>query len=76
MYGNLQDLLRKKSISIKDFSLLLGVSEKTAYNKLQGATDSTLSEVKKINKCLFPEYDFDYVFDITSESSTSLQDAS
>lgn len=76
MYGNLQDLLRKKSISMKDFAMLLGISEKTAYNKLQGATDFTLPEVKKINKCLFPEYDFDYVFDITPEPGIPLQDAS
>jgi len=56
--------------------LLLGVSEKTAYNKLQGITDFTLLEVKKVSKCLFPEYDFDYVFDLTSELSVSVQAAS
>ena len=76
MYKNLQELLRKKNISLKDFSLLLGVSEKTAYNKLQGITDFTLSEVKKVSKCLFPEYDFDYVFDLISELSVSVQAAS
>lgn len=76
MDGNLQDLLRKKNISMKDFSMLLGVSEKTAYNKLQGVTDFTLPEVKKINKCLFPEYDFDFVFDITPETNAPLKEAS
>lgn len=75
MYSNLIKLLRDKNIPMKDFSLLLGVSEKTAYNKLQGVTDFTLMEVKKISKCLFSEYDFDYLFDITPDSSAPLPEA-
>lgn len=62
MFVNLQDLISKKNVTLDDFSQLLGVSKKTAYNKLQGITDFTLPEIKKISKCMFPEYSFDYLF--------------
>lgn len=41
MYLNLKCVLYQKNIAIKQYAEFLGVSEKTAQNKLQGVTDFT-----------------------------------
>lgn len=61
MYKNLKEVLTKRDISTKQFGLILGISEKSAYNKLQGITDFTLSEAKKTNAFL-NEYSMEYLF--------------
>ena len=53
--------LRKKGITNKEYADLLGVSEKTIGNKLNGTTEFIYSEIKR-TKTLFPEYDLDYLF--------------
>ncbi len=63
--NNLKNALRSKNITIKDFATFLGVSEKTAQNKLSAKSDFTYSEVRKICKFLLPEYNSDYLFDET-----------
>lgn len=67
MYSNLRLLLASKNISIKKFADFLDVSEKTAQNKLNGATAFTYPEVCKIKEYLFPEYDLDYIFETKEE---------
>ena len=62
MYKNLKMLLRNKGISIKDYADFLGVSEKTAHNKLNGITQFTFQEVKKTKMLLFPQYDIMFLF--------------
>lgn len=63
MYSNLKNLLRARNISNKAFGDFLGVSEKTATNKLDEITDFTVGEARKTSVFLFPEYRFDYVFE-------------
>ena len=41
MFSNLKNELVKKDISVKQFGEFLGVSEKTASNKLNGITEFT-----------------------------------
>lgn len=68
MFYNLKKALNAKNISIKAFAAVIGVCEKTAYNKINGEVEFTLSEAMMIKKELFPEYDFNYLFDSEKES--------
>lgn len=61
MFSNLITLLKQRGLSVKWYADFLNVSEKTAYNKLQGITDFTFSEIKR-TRVLFPEYNVDYLF--------------
>ncbi len=61
--NNLKKALSSKKITIKAFAAFLGVCEKTAQNKLDGKTEFTYSEFKKICELLFPEYKPEYLFD-------------
>lgn len=63
---NLKRALLDRKISIKEFADFLGVCEKTARNKLDGETEFTYSEFKKICKLLFPTYNPEYLFDETA----------
>ena len=54
--------LTRKCINAKMFSAFLGVSEKTAWNKMQGFSEFTVFEALKIKKEIFPEYDLDWLF--------------
>lgn len=62
MYSNLRDVLKQKNISQKEFAEFLGVSEKTAQNKLSGATDFTYPEYRKTCKFLLPEFSPEFLF--------------
>ena len=46
----------------------LGVSEKTAQNKLQGITAFTYPEFKRTCILLLPEYNADYLFTTEEEA--------
>lgn len=59
---NVRVALSQKNISMKALAQFLGVSEKTIQNKIQGDTDFTFPEAKRIKKELLPEYDYDYLF--------------
>lgn len=62
MLLNLKRCLDMKGISYKAYGAILGISEKSAWNKVNGKTDITLPEATVTKKELFPEYDFDYLF--------------
>lgn len=62
MYINLRNKLNDKGISIRAYAEFLGVSEKTAQNKLNGVTEFTLLEAKRTKEIIFPEYDMFYIF--------------
>lgn len=53
-------ILDARGLSMRACADLIGVSEKSFYNKMTGATDFTYQEVKKI-KTILPEYDIDYL---------------
>lgn len=59
---NIKHVLASKSISTKAFAEFLGVSEKTAYNKLMGITDFTYPEAEKIMEIMLPEYNARFLF--------------
>lgn len=61
MYDNLKEVLNRKNISFKSFGELIGCSEKSVQNKLNGTSDFTLKEYKKTLTVL-PEYNPNYLF--------------
>lgn len=65
MLSNLKKALDCKNITIKAYAAVLGVSEKTIWNKINEETPFTYPEVRKTKTELLPEYDSDYLF--TSE---------
>ena len=62
MFKNLKKILDEKGITVKAYAEFLGVTEKTAHNKIHGKTDFTLGEVIKTCTFICPEYKIDYVF--------------
>lgn len=72
MFYNLKKALNAKNISIKAYAAVIGVCERTAYNKINGKMEFTLSEAMITKKELLPEFDFDYLFRPTDESKQAL----
>ena len=68
MLNVLKRLLSERHITIASYARLLGISEKTARNKLNGETEFTLSEVLATIE-LFPEYTITYVFTKSDNSN-------
>jgi len=62
MLVNLKKALDAKGISLRAYAAVIGVSEKTAWNKVCGKTDLSYPEARKTKTELFPEYDLDYLF--------------
>ena len=62
MYPNLEQEMKKKRLTNKMMAAIIGVNEKTMYNKLHGETDFTLPEALTIWE-LFPEYNLPYLFE-------------
>lgn len=56
----LKKILEDRGRPVREYSALLGISEKTLYNKLSGTTEFTVSEFQKI-KTILPEYDVLYL---------------
>ena len=54
--------MARRGISKKMISQVLGVSERTLYNKLNGATPFTWEEVSAIRKHFFPDISSDELF--------------
>lgn len=66
MFPNLNAELSRNGISTKQFAKILGVSPKTANNKLAGRTEFTLSEIQTISRT-FPEVTIGYLFQTKQE---------
>ena len=62
MYKNLTSVLKSKNITNKQLATVLGISEKSVDNKLNGRTDFTLPEYQK-TCILLKEYDGDWLFE-------------
>lgn len=62
MLSNLRAAMAVKKITTLALAQLIGTTEKTVNNKLNGITDFTLPEALKIRNNLFPEYDLCYLF--------------
>lgn len=69
MLDNLRKALNDRKMPIKHFAEFLDLSEGTIQNKLKGETEFTWSEVMKIHKFLFPQYDVYYLFATQDQQS-------
>ena len=47
MLKNLKNSMNEKKVTNKDLSILLNISEKSVYSKINEKTDFTLEEIKK-----------------------------
>lgn len=54
--------MKQKGVSRADLQKLLGISEKTLRNKLNGTTDFTWGEAKTIRREFFPDDDYEQLF--------------
>ena len=68
MFRNLSAELVRHGIKVKDLAEYIGVSPKTASNKLNGKSEFTLSEINKISS-LFPTMEVAYLFATDGESA-------
>ena len=71
MYGNLCTELKRKNIAQKVVADLIGCTERTVTNKINGSTDFTISEAFAIRKNLLPEFDMDYIFKTTTDTRSA-----
>ena len=63
MFCNLKAEFARRNISpISKISSVLECSERTARNKMNGSTEMTVNEAKKIKIECFPELSLDYLF--------------
>ena len=67
MLGNMIFELRRKNISNKAVAELIGSSEKTVVNKLNGTSEFSVSEAMKININLLPEFRLSYLCSVTDD---------
>ena len=56
----LKQALDARGITQKSCAELLGITEKTLYNKMVGASEFTYNEVKRL-RAFVPEYNIDYL---------------
>lgn len=63
MLSNLKKALDNKGISMKAYASILGISQKTLWNKINEETAFTYPEVRATKKEVLPEYDPDYLFE-------------
>ena len=68
MHGNLTAELKRKNITRKAVADLIGCSERSVTNKINGTTEFTIVEAFAIRKNLLPEFDMDYIFASTSDA--------
>lgn len=66
MYDNLVTELRRKNITNKAVAELIGTSEKTVFNKINGVTEFTVPEAMAIRNNLLPEFRIGYLFTRTA----------
>lgn len=66
----LKRILENRGRPLREYSNLLGISEKTLYNKLAGATEFTIGEYRRL-KTVLPEYDVLYLMLPDTEQSSA-----
>lgn len=69
MLVNLKKALDDKGISGKAYAAVLGVTEKTLWNKINEETSFTYPEVRTTKRDVLPEYDIEYLFKSDKETA-------
>lgn len=66
---NAKKELAAKAVTIKALAALLGVSEKTAWNKANGVCPFTVTEALTVKRELLPEFETEYLFSESTDES-------
>lgn len=61
MLRNLANAIDRKGLTEEQVAATLGIHTKLLRRKLQGHTDFTLEEVRKLN-AIFSEYSYDFLY--------------
>lgn len=75
IYKNLSAEMARFKVSRFDLSTVLGCSEGTIKNKLNGKSDFSYPEARKIQKSFFPGLKLEYLFDDGISTKNSQQTA-
>lgn len=62
MYKNLRGEMVKKDLTVTKLAALIGVSEKTLRNKINGETEFTWPEICKVYRLVNPKMSKDELF--------------
>ena len=65
MYRELLGEIVKRGLSKKELAKEIGITEKTLFNKLNGKSDFTWSEIKKIRNIVAPNISLEELFKTT-----------
>lgn len=69
---NLEQAMKRFGVTVYDLQETMNCSEKTVRNKMNGITDFSYSEVKKIRDNLFPGMSIEFLFKDDSQSQRSV----
>ncbi|MGM0183383.1 hypothetical protein IGK74_002348 [Enterococcus sp. AZ150] len=75
MLNNLEDIRKKKNVSLVDMADLLGVKYQTISEKINGKSDFKFGEAIKIQETFFPEYEIKYLFSKSKDEISLKQEA-
>lgn len=62
MLTNLSNELQHKNVTQRAVAKMLGLSEKSIVNKMNGTSEFTIGEALMIRREILPEFTFDYLF--------------
>ncbi|WP_414838906.1 XRE family transcriptional regulator [Carnobacterium sp. TMP28] len=62
MLSNLEEVRKKKNVTLVDMADLLGVRYQTISDKIYGKSDFKFSEALVIQEKFFPEYEIKFLF--------------
>lgn len=62
MFQNLQAEMARRDLTGRDLAKMLGVTEVTLYNKMNGMREWKLNEMEQIKGIMETEEPFDYLF--------------
>lgn len=66
---NLEAEMARYGVTNNDIKSLLGCSDRTVTNKLNGETDFTVPEALKIRNTFFPNLRLEYLFAVETKSA-------
>lgn len=63
IYPNLSAEMSRSGYGVSDLAKAWGTTDRTARNRINGTTDITFAQCKKLRDALFVDMSLDYLFD-------------
>ena len=70
MLSNLEEIRKKKNVTLVDMADLLGVRYQTISDKIEGKSDFKFGEALAIQEKFFPEYEIKFLFSKSDRDET------